>query len=103
MSIVGISSRLKRNLVGHGQDRVYRVISGLVRFVLELSHFKDYDQWQFMIRGELVNVSDSDQSSDGSPSNSCAEDENDQIYDSMGISGLQSFESRPSVPSLYDQ
>ena len=69
-----------------------------------VSHLKDYDQWQFMIRGELINASDTDPSSDGTPSNSCAEDENDQIYDSMGISGLQSFESRPSVPeSLYDQ
>ena len=50
-----------------------------------------------------MNASDSDPSSDGTPSNSCAEDENDQIYDSMNISGLQSFESRPSVPSIYDQ
>ena len=56
-----------------------------------------------MLRGELINVSESDHSSDGTPSNSCADDENDQIYDSMNISGMQSFESRPSVPSIYDQ
>ena len=68
-----------------------------------LTYCKDYDMWQFMIRGELMNASDSDPSSDGTPSNSCAEDENDQIYDSMNISGLQSFDSRPSVPSIYDQ
>ena len=47
--------------------------------------WKDYDQWQFMIRGEIVAGSESDHSSDGTPSNSCQSDENGHIYDSLGI------------------